>query len=160
MYVRPPADIKNRVNVPENYSGHAFRERSYPADMPPPKHIDSLPHQTKTNSDYPTKNEPLQINDINTPPAAQNQYESENSSLPEDEERRQNDEHTRPSLFSSLLPTISSGSKHFPFGHGIGSEEILLLAIMLLVFLSGNREGDGGGDDELLLLLGFLLFAG
>ena len=61
------------------------------------------------------------------------------------------------SIFSSLLPR-SDLSKHFPFGHGIGSEELLILAVMLMVFLSGNEKGEV--DSEFLLLLGLLLFAG
>ena len=61
------------------------------------------------------------------------------------------------SLFSSLLPRTDL-SRHFPFGHGIGSEELLILAVMLMVFLSGNERGEV--DSEFLLLLGLLLFAG
>ncbi len=61
------------------------------------------------------------------------------------------------SIFSSLLPRADL-SRHFPFGHGIGSEELLILAVMLMVFLSGNERGEV--DSEFLLLLGLLLFAG
>jgi hypothetical protein len=61
------------------------------------------------------------------------------------------------SIFSSLLPRTDL-SRHFPFGHGIGSEELLILAVMLMVFLSGNEKGEV--DSEFLLLLGLLLFAG
>ena len=61
------------------------------------------------------------------------------------------------SIFSSLLPR-GNLSSHFPFGHGIGSEELLILAVMLMVFLSGNECGEV--DSEFLLLLGLLLFAG
>lgn len=61
------------------------------------------------------------------------------------------------SLLSAFLPPAASSS-HFPFGHGLGSEELLILAIMLLILLSGNEKGES--DNEALLLLGFLLFAG
>ncbi len=64
---------------------------------------------------------------------------------------------TVPSIFSSLLPK-GALSSHFPFGHGIGSEELLILAVMLMVFLSGNESGEV--DSEFILLLGLLLFAG
>ena len=67
------------------------------------------------------------------------------------------DKNTGSSLLSSLLPNFDL-SKHFPFGHGIGGEELLILAVMLIVFVSGNDRGEV--DSELLLLLGLLLFAG
>lgn len=48
-------------------------------------------------------------------------------------------------------------SRHFPFGHGIGYEEMFLLG--LIFFLS--KECDGEGDfKETLLLLGLLLLGG
>ena len=62
------------------------------------------------------------------------------------------------SLFQTLLPPIGRLEEHFPFGHGIGSEEMLIMAMMLLVYLSG--EDGQKPDNELLLLLGLLLFAG
>lgn len=53
---------------------------------------------------------------------------------------------------SSLLD-----GRHFPLGHGIGYEEMLLLG--LIFFLA--KEGDGEGDlNETLLLLGLLLLGG
>ena len=62
------------------------------------------------------------------------------------------------SLFQTLLPPVGRLEEHFPFGHGIRSEELLIMAMMLLVYLSGE-EGQKS-DNELLLLLGLLLFAG
>jgi hypothetical protein len=73
------------------------------------------------------------------------------------EEKNSGDALSASSVFSSLLPR-SDLSRHFPFGHGIGSEELLILAVMLMVFLSGNEKGEV--DSEFLLLLGLLLFAG
>ena len=49
-------------------------------------------------------------------------------------------------------------SKHFPFGHGIGYEELLLLGLILLL-----SENDDGGGQELnisQLILTALLFCG
>ena len=78
--------------------------------------------------------------------------------VPGEADRVQTPKESHPaSLLSALLPPTLSSS-HFPFGHGLGSEEILILAIMLLIFLSGNERGEV--DNEALLLLGFLLFAG
>ena len=156
MYVRPPTDQRGRVNVPENYSGHAFREKSILEDMPPPKHIDPAPFQHKENSDYPSKPDSPSDSATNrdniTDNAENTNFKNATIDAPAPK--------SPSSIFSSLLPTSNSSANHFPFGHGIGSEEILLLAVMLLVFLSGNKDGGDGCDEELLLLLGFLIFAG
>ncbi len=57
------------------------------------------------------------------------------------------------SLFSSMLQG-GMFKDNFPFGHGLGSEELLILGIMLSIYLSGEADG------ELMMLLGILLFAG
>ena len=154
MYVRPPDQSRNKIKVPENYSGHAFQERRAYSDMPPPLHLDtpqSRPIPPEELSDVtakqPKESELLQ----DTPKEAKfgEEQEAVSSSAPSSTHQK--------SLFSSLLPPASS-SGHFPFGHGIGSEEILILALMLTVYLSGSEEGQI--DHELLILLGLLLFAG
>lgn len=59
-------------------------------------------------------------------------------------------------IISSLIPKYDL-KNHFPFGHGIGSEELLILGIMSILFMpNGEREPDG----ELIMLLALLLFAG
>ena len=154
MYVRPPDPSRNKIKIPENYSGHTFREPRAYSDMPPPLRVEpsqNRPHASEEPSDYP-----------NTPP---NESEIRSTAVQEPTSGTENEDVSvsaptfthQKSLFSSLLPPISS-SEHFPFGHGIGSEEILILALMLTVYLSGNE--DGNIDHELLLLLGLLLFAG
>ena len=47
--------------------------------------------------------------------------------------------------------------ERFPFGHGFGFEELLLIGLMLLLLHEGNGEGDLG---ETLVLLGVLLLCG
>lgn len=64
----------------------------------------------------------------------------------------------RPKGQGSLLSGLLSG-QHFPFGHGLGYEELLILGLILFLL----REGDGSEGDDLsvtLLLLGALLFCG
>ncbi len=62
---------------------------------------------------------------------------------------------TQPNLLQSLL----SGN-HFPFGHGLGYEELLLLGLILFLMREGE-ESDAEDDRTLpLLLLGALLFMG
>lgn len=157
MYSRPHGD---RIKIPENYSGHAFRDQSPYGDMPPPTHIPSSS----------PKREPRETPQSEPPrfpsPSAQENFEEpqieDKISLSNPHVERQTPSDppksevpsSPPSIFSSLLPSAMSGASHFPFGHGIGSEELLILAIMLLVSLSEEK------DQELLLLLGFLLFAG
>ncbi len=62
---------------------------------------------------------------------------------------------TRPSfppiLPQNLLPL--NLSKHFPFGHGLGFEELLLLGLILVL----SREN---ADEQTMLLLIILLFCG
>lgn len=158
MYVRPPSGGRERISVPENYSGYAFREKSILEDMPPPKHIDQTVYRHNDNSDYPSDHETVKNTIENQHLKKQEPKEIEQESTDTPFISEQGSPRPAFSVLSSLLPSSSNNSKHFPFGHGIGSEEILILAIMLLVFMSGAR--DGKSDDELLLLLGFLLLSG
>ena len=161
MYVRPQGD--RGIKIPENYSGHAFRDQSPYGDMPPPAHIPTsptlkrerviVPHQAMSQAT------PMPTYDVQQ----ENEVEEEYTIAEDDPQKAESDyeetsknggEPKSSSIFASLLPTATSNSSHFPFGHGIGGEELLILAIMLLVFLSEES------DQELLMLLGFLLFAG
>lgn len=132
MYSRGPR-AREAVKVPENYSGNAFRNNIYTDIVPEiPRHPD---HQAK--------NEPS----TNILPTVIETIAEETPS----------DDNDRKSVFSSLLPNFSSSSK-FPFGHGIGSEELFILGIMLLIYTAG--DSDQPMDSELLLLLCILLFSG
>ena len=148
MYVRPPSPQSHTVKLPENYSGNAFSRQPIYAQMPPPvrtqpAHQDAPRHEAPHNLDIP----PEEIRQEYPSPV----YEDL------DEDRGEEKSTPTQSIFSSLLPKPNISS-HFPFGHGIGSEELLIIAVMLLVFLSGNESGEV--DSEFILLLGLLLFAG
>lgn len=153
MYVRPPSNIRGEVKIPENYSGSAFSRGSQYSEMPPPLRT-QVSRQEPLRADIP----PDEIRE-------QAHFFTQEEPITEQEEKTEEvvskgDESVRQvgtSIFSSLLPKTDISS-HFPFGHGIGSEELLILAVMLLVFLSGNERGEL--DSEFLLLLGLLLFAG
>ena len=163
MYVRSNGNGRERVRVPENYSGHAFRDQNPYGDMPPPTRIPPSPPQTQKDKSeraredethfspiYPTEREEDFIPDMKgDDDVIRNDERAPVSSQHEDK----NNSEKANSIFSSLLPTVSS-SKRFPFGHGIGGEELLLLALMLIIYLSDEA------DEELLILLGFLLFSG
>lgn len=57
-----------------------------------------------------------------------------------------------------MLPFLDP--THFPFGHGLGFEELLLLGLILMIL--NEDEGGGQGNDtmETVLLLGLLLLCG
>ncbi len=57
----------------------------------------------------------------------------------------------RPSLFDAA---------HFPFGHGFGFDEILLLGLILFLLYEDGGKADRGDLDETLILLGLLLLCG
>ena len=154
MYARQPDSLRRQVKIPENYSGHAFREPSPYADMPPPTRLDTPPPERTEKSPEPLERSPGDTNNAESeklPPI-------DSSPTPLQSGTSEGQDGARSSLFSSLLPSSLLGGDHFPFGHGIGSEELLILAIMLLVYLSG--EENGKPDTEFLLMLGLLLFAG
>ena len=153
MYVRPPSMPKGTVKLPENYSGSAFTRQPIYSEMPPPTRTpaprqESLPYQRDDISDIPPGEGDREL----VPPSYAN-FETERI----EDAPRERGAGSPPSIFSSLLPR-GALSTHFPFGHGIGSEELLILAVMLMVFLSGNESGEI--DSEFILLLGLLLFAG
>lgn len=138
MYTRvPERNASNKkIKIPDNYSGNAFSEQSLynqPLSVLPNKAIES-------------DEKPQESAKINT----------EKERREEEGEVARAIGSSRPdSLLSSLFPSKSL-KNHFPFGHGIGSEEILILGIMSLIFFSDDKEPDG----ELIMLLALLLFAG
>lgn len=162
MYVRPPDRGRQTVKIPENYSGSAFRDISstYPPPISPQKRAEPSLTDEFPPSPVPTPRDHFEILD--------NGFDRSDANLepPHGTEKGEVEEEVSPasvegpvSLPTKKLSGFLSGSlplseRSFPFGHGIGSEELLILAMMLLVFLS---EED---DRELLLYLGLLLFAG
>ncbi len=132
MYSRGPR-AREAVKVPENYSGNAFRNNIYTDIVPEtPRHPEHQAKKEPSTDILPTVIETIA-------------------------EERPSDDNNHKSVFSSLLPNFSSSSK-FPFGHGIGSEELFILGIMLLIYTAG--DSDQPMDSELLLLLCILLFSG
>ncbi len=156
MYVKPPSGYRSGMKLPENYSGSAFSRQASYIDMPPPARMQTQRQEPTTS--YPRIERDIPIEDIKQdfvpPPPQYYEKEEEKTEAPLTEAETAD---TGSSIFSSLLPKADLSS-HFPFGHGIGSEELLILAVMLMVFLSGNDGGEV--DSEFILLLGLLLFAG
>ena len=157
MYVRPPSQTKQRVRVPENYSGHAFTGNGDYNDMPPPA------RQTPPRSDIPPRelisneDNSLDTRHEHTLPATTEAPVALIHTSDEKQEDTDRKDNGNSSLLSHLLPP-SGKSSHFPFGHGIGSEELLIMGAMLLVYLHGNECGEH--DNDFLILLALLLFSG
>lgn len=153
MYVRPPSSPRGTLKLPENYSGNAFSRQPIYTEMPPPARAIPAQKHEEIPRGAPISDLPPDETELESKTSVYNEI------TPRNAEERVSDSHASPvsSIFSSLLPK-GALSSHFPFGHGIGSEELLILAVMLLVFLSGNETGET--DSEFILLLGLLLFAG
>ncbi len=146
------------VRVPANYSGNAVvdgearplgegnaEEFLYVADRRPggvpdtTPHFDGLPQVRELIPSVEHEQEPDKGTTI---PMMLPASDSESTDTPTD---------------SSPLRRLFDGS-HFPFGHGMGSDEWLLLGLIL--FLLHESDGERGDLDETLLLLGLLLFCG
>ena len=131
---------ESKIKIPDNYSGNAFGTQNYyfnQNDTPP-----------DTYKKMPENPPDIAKREIVERQNSEEKAEVTSAILPT--EKAKSD-----TLLSSLFPSKSL-KNHFPFGHGIGSEEILILGIMSLIFFSDDKEPDG----ELIMLLALLLFAG
>lgn len=129
--------------IPPNYSGTAV-------EVSPPPPYTSLP-----SAESPPPFSDLPVADDRTEEAVLHDTED---SPPEA---------TPPAVQTPVSPAHEDGLRgllsagHFPFGHGLGYEELLLLGLIL--FLMREGEADGNSEDDLslpLLMLGALLFLG
>jgi hypothetical protein len=163
MYVRPPENKK--MKLPENYRGNAFGASGEYTDMPPPIRIPpssyDIPPEDITERLHDEEKPDLSasLTDIvsrKSPPLPESKPEEVlNQKIYAAHEPKSIEKSN--SIFSMLLPPVNNSSR-FPFGHGIGAEELFILGMMLLAFSQG---GDGGEvDNELILLLALLLFSG
>ena len=160
------------IQIPENYSGNAFTADGYkttPEIIPEHVKAEDLesrrtPHLSPSVTPIiPVVTSPLGLSDY---PASETDKPNIKEDLEEQFEETFDEnkvEYTKnqtlpqktnqASLFSALLPD-GLFKNNFPFGHGLGAEELLILGIMLSIYLSGEADG------ELMILLGILLFAG
>ena len=151
MYRQPP---RSPMQVPANYSGHAIvdgeerplgrlEEDSAPlsADLPTP-HFEDLPRISHGG-------EPLHRPTPRTLPSS---AEPSRGDLPALRDA--------PPVLPPSRPHAAPPPLRFPFGHGIGFEELFLLGLILFLLYEGG-EGSGGSDlDETVILLGLLLLLG
>lgn len=136
MYSRYQNRSDQPIQIPEHYGGSAF--------APPPSHreppIKPHPHPVDAArpSPPPKKTPPL------PPPAPLSPSTPPSDRVPE------NADILPPSPQKGFSEVLGGA---FPFSHGIGSEELLLLGLILLVAQSGK-------DPDVILWLALLLFCG
>ena len=156
---KPKSDLPPDIQLPKNYSGNAFTsdgrkatltpiasEKNGPQSAKPPKRPQISPSVTPVIPNAERLPSPPQY----IPEASVIQREIFNKDALSEETPA-----AKPpgSLFSSILPN-GIFKNNFPFAHGLGEEELLILGVMLALYTSGDEHGD------LLLLLAILLFAG
>lgn len=178
-YRQPP---RQRLQVPPNYSGHAIvdgEERplgSPPEESVPARLTDPLGSSEPTPrfDGLPRVSELGGVGDSHRhqPRTLQASFESREADdrpLPSEGEDPSpaDDSQERVTLPAAVPPRDAfdpprGGSLfggRFPFGHGLGLEELLLLGLILL--LLHESDGEERGDlDETVLLLGLLLLLG
>lgn len=153
MYSRYHNLPQKTVQIPENYSGCAFSDRK-PTPQPPHR-----PEQHRMEIAKPSLPPPAEAVPDRTPPEPP--IFPQEAPQPEPHDAKppllQTDAHDAKSSHESrrILPTGLFGDPHknFPFAHGIGFEELLLLG--LIVLLSNNEQ-----SSDIVLWLVLLLFCG
>lgn len=154
MYVRPPESPK--VKLPENYRGNAFGASGEYTDMPPPTRIPTRVYDLPPEDIPPEDTPPDPPKHISAPQNIDKEM-TVAQAVKSEITAQDIKEVKSSSIFSTLAPPSSTSSR-FPFGHGIGTEELLIMGMMLLVFMHGDESGEI--DNELILLLALLLFSG
>ena len=152
MYTRVPdrkPQAQRNISIPDNYSGNAFNIQKLYNEFTDESYSQPQASSIEMNAAPPPLVEmPTEHIEI--------QSAKESTEKPTEKAIYSNAEKSE---VSSLLPFASTKllKNHFPFGHGIGSEELLILGIMTLLF--SNDEANSS-DGELIMLLALLLFAG
>ena len=157
MYSRYQSRPENELHLPKNYSGWAFAERKG-APQPTPHRIDvalpspppesTVPHSAPLGPmppsapSLPPSHEPL-------PPPSTPSHEK----FPCEKHTHAEDTHKEHQQGIAPIGLPAALGKKFPFSHGIGSDELILLGLIFL--LSQNEH-----ETDLPLWLTLLLFSG
>ena len=168
-----------RMQVPPNYSGHAIvdgeerplgeaaggehdlyeEERGLPAlDEPPSPRFDDLPRVSELSAGGTRDSRrPLPL----SPAILQEELQGDE---PLSHERLAAERPSAPALTVAEAPPAPRGGlfdlSRFPFGRGIGMEELLLLGLILFLLHESSSLADRGDIDETVILLGLLLILG
>ena len=164
MYSRYHNRNERPVTLPENYSGIAFSNQRPPREEPPaplPHRIDvakpTPPPEPPTNAQgMPPPPRPILLpppSEHNTPREASPPSEVISTQPPPCENEKKESK-AAPAAFLQPLQGLFGNVGHaFPFSHGFGFDEILIIGLIIL--LSNN-----GQDNDLVLWLALLLFCG
>lgn len=140
------------VRIPPNYSGIAIG--ASPPDGVPPATDGLMLSQIPSSA---TDASPLEV-DIQPESETGDQspaFVEEQSPHSEPSVKAKDTAQAKSSPLSGLF-----SDQHFPFGHGIGYEELLLLGLILFLLHEGEGQGENGDLSMTVLLLGALLFFG
>lgn len=132
------------VKIPEHYSGCAF---SVPPKSTAPPTIKSPPAFLDVGKPSPATPQPPPI--LPSPPQTVSKEEPDPPFPIQKEEAAE----AALSKASTAPPLLGNIGKAFPFSHGIGFEELLILGLILLLLHSDS-------DRDAVLWLGVLLFCG
>lgn len=145
MYSRASNRSQEPIQIPEHYSGCAFSTAGAAKPLPqkePPSAPVRYPEATK-----PT---PIKIPKEDPPPMEEQKKPSPPPlPIPLPPPKSHSAPHT-PQPIQGLLGAVGSA---FPFSHGLGFEELLLLGLILLL-------GRTSQDSDVVLWLALLLFCG
>lgn len=148
---------RSRVTLPPNYSGNVFPRETpvqEPAEPRPTAEVrprfDDLPA---------VSNLPSRAADL--PDGEMPNTDERVPDTAEEEKAEVDSVSARPTDVPVHSPILLDRA-HFPLGHGLGEEELLLLGLILLLLHEDEGMSSEGQNDLLLtvLLLGFLLFCG
>ncbi len=160
----PSYQRSGRVEVPPGYSGHAIvdgEERPLGGDTPEARGtVDELPREPTPE---PRFDGLPRVSEAGMSLGRAPERRTVEAEAPEETAASGGAAMSDGAM--AALPAARPGGglfdpSHFPFGHGFGIEELLLLGLMLLL-LHEVHDGDDRGDlDETVILLGALLLAG
>ena len=136
MYSRYHKPSEHPVQLPENYSGVAFFESNL----------------SKSDSDPPRTLEVAKPSPLPPPliPSPEQSHQEPKASQQSSDPKKPSIDNNSLHRAAHLLPKSIDG---FPFSHGIGFEELFIIALIIL--LSKNEQ-----SSEMVLWLTLLLFCG
>lgn len=151
MYSRYHNRPEGPIQIPENYSGSAFSDRRFVGNeekrSDPPRRIDVAKPTPSEKTQTPGMAPPKPI--LLPPPKEEPEHRP-----PSPTEHPEEKEPPAPPALPSALQSLFGSREHaFPFSHGIGFDELLILGLILLLSRSGQ-------DNDLILWLVLLLFCG
>ena len=146
MYSRANNRSEHPIRIPEHYSGCAFSGSK--SEKSPPKE-DHFPPRRYPEAAKPTppKVPREEISPVQPSPSTTSQSFSAPIPIPPPQKEKPP---TAPQPFQGLLGSIGSA---FPFSHGLGFDELLIIGLILLL-------GHTSQDSDMILWLALLLFCG